>query len=434
VIPVLNLIRLFFLAIVLTPLALINREKFFYYYFNFAGPSFIKLGQMLATRPDLIGKELAIILSKFQDKVKPFSHKKARRILQQELAGNLEDFFKEFSKQPIASASIAQVHKAKTIDNKLVAVKLLRPNISKKIYRDISTLKLITKVSRIFSNNIYKFLSDILQLLQENAKSELDLTIEATNCSQIKDNLKDLSGFYVPNIYWTLTTKKMLVTQWLEGIPFSDKKTLMNSNFDKNIIAKNLVLSYFTQVYKYGFFHGDMHPGNLFLLKNGDIGIVDFGIVGIIDEKTRIAIAQIVIGFINKDYEKIARLHIQSGLVPKNTNLKKLALNCRKIGETVVGSKVKDIPLANLLQNLINMTQDFKMSTKPELLLLQKTILLIEGIGSTLNPEINIWDYAKPWMNEWSKTHISFDAKIVEIANNFINLARDYYQTKVVNN
>jgi len=380
---------------------------------------------MLATRPDLVGDEISLILSKFQDRVKPFSTKKVRSIIHGEFGGDFSEKFDDFNFTPVASASIAQVHKAKIKNGPEVAVKILRPDIIKKFTRDIKTLNLITKITRLFSKALSRFFRDILHLLQENSCSELDLMAEASNCSQLKDNLRDVKGFYVPQVFWSLTSKKILVIEWLDGIPFSNKEAILSSNFDKNKIAKNLVISYFTQIYQNGFFHGDMHPGNLFLLKNGDIGVVDFGIMGMVDEKTRIAIARIVIGFINKDYDEIAKIHIAANLVPKNTNIKKLSLSCRIIGETVVGSKVKDIPLGNLLQNLMNMTSEFQMSTKPELLLLQKTILLVEGIGLMLNPNINIWDYAKPWMRDWSKSHIGFDAKIVEIANDFFTILKN---------
>jgi len=425
VISLINILRLALVAIALLPLLVLCKKKFLYHFFNLAGPSFIKLGQMLATRPDLVGDEISLILSKFQDRVKPFSTKKVRSIIHGEFGGDFSEKFDDFNFTPVASASIAQVHKAKIKNGPEVAVKILRPDIIKKFTRDIKTLNLITKITRLFSKALSRFFRDILHLLQENSCSELDLMAEASNCSQLKDNLRDVKGFYVPQVFWSLTSKKILVIEWLDGIPFSNKEAILSSNFDKNKIAKNLVISYFTQIYQNGFFHGDMHPGNLFLLKNGDIGVVDFGIMGMVDEKTRIAIARIVIGFINKDYDEIAKIHIAANLVPKNTNIKKLSLSCRIIGETVVGSKVKDIPLGNLLQNLMNMTSEFQMSTKPELLLLQKTILLVEGIGLMLNPNINIWDYAKPWMRDWSKSHIGFDAKIVEIANDFFTILKN---------
>lgn len=385
---------------------------------------------MLATRPDLIGLDISKILSRFQDKMRPFSKKHLKIILKKEYGDEFNKFFKEFNYTPIASASIAQVHKAKTHDNKIVAIKILRPNIRKIVKRDIKTLKLLVFIAKYIAKPCFSFFNDILNLLKETSKSELDLTIEATNCSLLKDNLKNLKGFYVPNIYWQLTTTNILAIEWLDGIAFSDKIAIKNSNHDKDLIAKNLVISYFNQVYKYGFFHGDMHPGNLILLKNGDIGVVDFGIMGIIDNQTRIAIAKIVIGFINKDYNKIAQLHISSGLVPPDVNAQKLALSCRKIGETVVDSKVKDIPIAQLIQNLISMTQDYQMSTKPELLLLQKTILLVEGIGTMLNPDLNIWDHAKPFMKEWSKVNLGFDAKIVNIVTEVINIINKHYNIK----
>lgn len=416
----LNLIRLTLLLLLLSPLLIFSRKRFLYHFFYYGGPSFIKLGQLLSTRKDLVGEEMANILSQFQDRVKPFSKKKVKKILIKEYGQNYLDLFQEFNFEPVASASIAQVHKAKTKDGNDVAVKIVRPYIRRTIKRDIKTLSLLSKISKLIAKNFAKFCQDMLELLQETAKSELDLTKEAVNCSQLKENLQDVKGFYIPKVFWSMTNRNILVTQWLNGIAFSDKNAILQSEFDKNIIAQNLVIAYFNQVYKYGFFHGDMHPGNLFLLENGDIAAVDFGIMGIIDNKTRIAIANIVIGFINKDYIRVAQLHVDNDLVPANTNVKKLALSCRKIGETVVDSKVKDIPLAQLLQNLIEMTQEYKMSTKPELLLLQKAMLLIEGVGTMLNPELNIWDHAKPWIKDWSKTNIGFDAQIVDAVAEFL--------------
>ena len=429
-ISIINLLRLIFLIVILFPLYFFSKKRFIFYFFYNAGPSFIKLGQMLATRPDLIGNDISNILSRFQDKMKPFNSKKVKKILDSEYGCDFSKKFKKFDYHPVASASIAQVHKAISSDNKEMAIKIIRPNIRKIVKRDIKTLRLLVILTNIVAKPIASFFQDILDLLKETSKSELDLTIEATNCSLLKSNLKNLKGFYVPSVFWDLTTKNILAIEWLNGIAFSNKELIKKSALNKDEIAKNLVISYFHQVYKYGFFHGDMHPGNLFLLENGDIGVVDFGIMGIIDNNTRIAIAKIVIGFINKDYDKIAQLHISSGLVPPNVNAQKLALSCRKIGETVVDSKVKDIPLAQLLQNLISMTQDYKMSTKPELLLLQKTILLVEGIGTTLNPDLNIWDHAKPFMKEWSKSNLGFDAKIVELIAEIANIVKKHYNIK----
>lgn len=396
---------------------------------KFAGPSFIKLGQLLSVRFDLVGVKLSNVLAGFQDKLPPFSQHKVKKILQQEFGKNYEKTFVEFDFIPVASASIAQVHKAKLNDGKVVAVKILRPNIARIMARDIATLKLLVKIVRIFSKFLAKTLFDVADLLRQVARSELDLLHEAANASRLKEDLKDVKGFYIPEIFWNFSTQKVLVMEWLDGIPFSNKAAIQNSSYDKKQIAQNLVISYFNQVYVHGFFHADMHPGNLFLLKNGDIGVVDFGIMGKIDKKTRLAVAEILIGFLNKDYQRVAQLHIDAGLVPPTTNVDDLALSCRKIGETIVGSNVQDVSVAKLLTNLITMTRDYQMVTRPELLLLQKTLLLVEGVGVTLDPNLNMWDLARPWVKEWAKKNIGFDAKIRDTMLDLFELARKFLRS-----
>ena len=369
---------MFFIALLSYPFL---KDRSIYYFLRFAGPSFIKLGQMLSTRPDLVGEKLSETLSKFQDKIPPFSESQVKKIVNQEFGDNFYKNFSDFDFTPVASASIAQVHKAKTKCGKDVAVKILRPNISNIMARDIFTLRIIVKIISIFSKFLSKGIADIVLLLKETSKSELDLLQEAANASRLKEDLKNVKGFYIPEVFWKLSTSKILVLEWIDGIPFSDKERISQVSFDKEEIAQNFVISYFTQVYEHGFFHADMHPGNLFLLENGDIAAVDFGIVGKIDKKTRIAVAEILIGFLNKDYREVAQIHVDAGFVPENVNIDDLALSCRKIGETIVGSSVKDTSLANLLTNLVTMTRDYQMVTNPELLLLQKTVLLVEGVG-----------------------------------------------------
>ncbi|MBP7709686.1 MAG: 2-polyprenylphenol 6-hydroxylase [Rickettsiales bacterium] len=384
------------------------------------------MGQILAVRPDLIGESLAAVLAKFQDNLSPFSHKKVQQILTQEFGENFTKIFSQFNFTPVASASIAQVHKATLQDGTSVAVKILRPQIAQIMARDISTLKLLIKILPLFSKHLAKGFSDIANVLTEVSKSELDLLQEAANASRLKEDLKDVKGFYVPQIFWKFSTAKILVLEWLDGIPFSNKAQILAAPFDKKQIAQNLVISYFNQVYANGFFHADMHQGNLFLLKNGDIGVVDFGIVGQIDKKTRLAVAEILIGFLNKDYQRVAQLHIDAGLVPSDTKVDRLALSCRKIGETIVGANVKDISVAKLLANLITMTREYKMDARPELLLLQKTILLVEGVGLMLDPNLNIWDLARPWVKDWAKKNLGFDAKIRDAMVDLFELAKKF--------
>lgn len=423
---VFNLLRLATLFLFFAPLYFFNRNRAVFLFCKLAGPSFIKLGQILAVRPDLVGESLAAVLAHFQDRLYPFSPKKVQQILAQEFGANFDKTFAQFNFAPVASASMAQVHKATLQDGTIVAVKILRPRIAQIMARDIATIKLLTKILPVFSQTLAKGFTDIANLLAEVSKSELDLLQEAANASHLKEGLKTVAGFYVPQIFWKFSTSKILVLEWLDGIPFSNKEAILATPFDKKQIAQNLVISYFNQVYANGFFHADMHQGNLFLLKNGDIGVVDFGIVGQIDKKTRLAIAEILLGFLSKDYQKVAQLHIDSGLVPPDTKVDNLALSCRKIGETIVGANVKDISVAKLLANLITMTRDYKMDARPELLLLQKTILLVEGVGIMLDPNLNIWDLARPWVKDWAKKNLGFDAKIRDAMLDLLELAKKF--------
>ena len=385
---------------------------------------------MLSVRPDLVGDKIAKALASFCDDLEPFKSKKVKQILNAEFGQSFEKVFIEFDFKPVASASIAQVHKARLRQgDDVVAVKILRPNIAQTMKRDISSLKLLTKFIALFSKFLAKTFQDIALLLEQVSKYELDLLHEAANASRLREDLKDAKGFYIPKVYWQFSSQKILVIEWLNGISFSNKAAIQNSPFDKRVIAQNLVISYFNQVYVHGFFHADMHPGNLFLLENGDIGVVDFGIMGKIDKKTRLAIAEILIGFLNRDYKRVAQLHIDAGLVPANINPDDLALSCRKIGETIVGSDVKDIPVARLLTNLITMTRDYKMDTRPELLLLQKTVLLVEGVGVSLDPNLNIWDLARPWIKEWATKNIGFDAKIRDSILDLFEIARKFLRS-----
>ncbi len=414
-IAITNLFRLAFLLLFAAPIFFFDRNRAIYFFFNSAGPSFIKLGQILSIRSDLVGEKLATTLSSFQDALPPFAAKFESDFLEE---------FSEFDPKPVASASIAQVHKAKLKTGEDVAVKILRPRIAQIMARDISTLKIIAKfLPRIFL--------DIADLLTQVSKSELDLLHEAANASRLREDLKDVKGFYVPTIFWKFSSEKILVLEWLDGIPFSNSLAIKNSLHDKKQVAEHLVISYFSQVYIHGFFHADMHPGNLFLLKNGDIGVVDFGIVGKLDKKTRIAVAEILIGFLHKDYRRVAQIHIDVGMVPASTNLDDLALSCRKIGETIVGSNVRDISVAKLLTNLIMMMRDYKMETRPDLLLLQKTLLVVEGVGVMLDPELNMWELARPWVAEWAKKNISFDAKIRDAVVDLFEMARKFLRSSL---
>ena len=406
---IIRIILILTLSLICAPF--IGKHRSIYIFLMLCGPSFIKLGQSLSIRSDIVGDDIANKLSQFQDRVRPFSSKIAHKIIKSELKKSYDEIFTEFSDFPVASASIAQVYKCR-IGSKILAFKVLRPNISRIIKRDIGTIDLLSKLSSPFSKYYAEKLLDISNVLKFCARNELNLLNEAANASQIKDNLSDLDYIYIPKIYWDLSSKKVLTMEWIDGIAFSDKDAMQKSNFDKVGLSHKLVLSYLNQVYRDGFFHADMHPGNLFLMQDGGIALVDFGIVGIIDRKTRIAIAQILMSFIKKDYVLVAKLHIDAGIVPPDTDINKFALNCRIIGESVVGKSVKNISFANLLAKLLSMSREYNMKPNPELLLLQKTIMLVEGNGLSLNSDLNIWDIAKPWAINWSKDNIGIDIKM----------------------
>ena len=412
IISILNLIRIIFILLISAILYPFIGSKAIYLFLRFCGPTFIKLGQLLSSRPDLVGENLASRLSVFQDKLPPFSYSYVKKTIENQSGKKMKDLFLEFSETPVASASIAQVHKAKMLNGDIVAVKVLRPKISRLVFRDIATLKLLTFVVGIFSSYGKEKLSNIVKLLQISAAKELDLSLEASAASQLKEKLYDIEGFYVPKIYWNITFSKVLTMEWINGIAFSNKEAIKNSKFDKNKLAKNLVISYFNQVYVHGFFHADMHPGNLFLMDNGNIGVVDFGIIGIIDKKTRIAVAEILMGFLKRDYRRVAQIHVSAGLVPEDTNIEEFSLTCRVIGESVVDLSVKQISLAKLMGLLLKMARKYNMNTRPELLLLQKTMMLVEGVGVQIDENLNMWELSSPWMKEWAVKNIGFDAKV----------------------
>jgi ubiquinone biosynthesis protein len=409
---IINLFRLFFLLLFCLVFAFFSKNKAIYFFLKFAGPTFIKLGQLLANRPDLVGDDLANLLSDFQDRLPFFSIKKVRKIFFAQFGKNITDSFSSFGDIPVASASIAQVHRAKTLQGEDVAVKILRPNIDKIFRRDITTLKIITLFIGIFSSFTKEKFLTIANLLQDCSQKELDLKIEAAAASQIKEKLQNIEGFYIPQIYWPLSSNKILTLEWIDGIAFSDREAILNSGFDLKKVAQNLVISYFNQVYNHGIFHADMHAGNLFLMKNGDIAAIDFGIVATIDKKTRIAIAEILMAFLAKDYQKVASLHIDAGLVPKDVDIEDFSLALSVIGQQIVDKNVADVSMAQLLASLLKMTKKYQMKTKPELLLLQKTMMLVEGVGTFLDKNLNIWDLARPFVKEWAVKNIGFDAKI----------------------
>ena len=381
------------------------------------GTTFIKLGQFLATRPDIIGDQLANDLEKLQDKLPPFKFDEAKKILNNEVGNDQYNKIINIS-EPIAAASIAQVHLAKIkIDNKEreVAIKILRPNIEKVFNEELDALMLF---AYIIENTLKKTkrlkLVEVVHLLREITNIEMDLRFEAAAANELFENTKNDKGFKVPQIYWQFTSKRVLTLDRVDGVSIRDHAALREKNINLKVIAENLIQHFLRQAVRDGFFHGDMHQGNLFVDMRGNIIPVDFGIMGRLDKSNKKYLAEILFGFIQRDYVKVAEVHFQAGLVPRETSKEEFAQALRSVGEPIFGQTIKDISGGNLLAQLFEITEKFNMSTQPQLLLLQKTMVVVEGVARKLYPETNIWEVSKPVLEGWIKKTKSPEANITQ--------------------
>ncbi len=370
------------------------------------GTTFIKLGQFLATRPDIIGEQMAKDLEKLQDKVPAFDLYEAKKIIKKEIGENQFKNIIEIG-EPIAAASIAQVHLAKIKNEnqeKQVAIKILRPDIEKLFNEELDALMLF---AYIIENSISKAkrlkLVEVVHLLREITNIEMDLRFEAAAANELYENTKMDKGFNVPKIYWNYTTKKILALDKVDGISIREHIKLQSLGINLKLLAENLIQHFLKQAVRDGFFHGDMHQGNLFVDSKGNIVPVDFGIMGRLDKDNRKFLAEILYGFIKRDYVKVAEVHFQAGLVPQDASKEEFAQALRSVGEPIFGQSIKDISGGNLLAQLFEITEKFNMPTQPPLLLLQKTMVVVEGVARKLYPETNIWEVSRPVLEDWLK-------------------------------
>ena len=390
------------------------------------GPTWIKLGQFLSTRPDIIGKDLSDKLKKLQDKVEPFTITKAKEILQKEFKEDYEDIFIEIMPSE-AAASIAQVHKGKVkLNNEKcdVAIKILRPNIEREIKRDLRNFFVTAKIMERFSKEAKRLrLVEVVKTLAESLSMEIDLRLEAAAQSEIRENVINDDYFNVPDVYWDLTRKNILISDWVDAIPAKDMNKITEEGFNKKKIGKNILKTFLTTSIRDGLFHADMHQGNLFIEKEEKIIAVDFGIVGHLDFESKQYLNNILLGFINRDYDKIANVHFEAGYVPETEDKKKFAQALRSIGEPIQGKEASDISIGNLLTQLFEITNQFNMKTQPQLLLLQKTMVVVEGVAREYDPNLNIWTESEPILNELSK--IDFVNKFNFSTDEVVNRAKD---------
>ena len=370
------------------------------------GTTFIKLGQFLATRPDIIGEDIAKELEKLQDKLPPFQLKEAKNILRKELGKENFDKIINFS-DSIAAASIAQVHFATISDfaeKKEVAIKILRPNIEKTFNEELDALMLLAYIIQNLIRKTKRLkLIEVIQLLREITNMEMDLRFEAAAANELYENTTNDVGFKVPKIYWNYTSKRVLCLDKINGISIREIENLKSLNIDTKKLAKDIIQHFLRHAVRDGFFHADMHQGNLFVNKDGSITAVDFGIMGRLDKNNRKYLAEILYGFIKRDYKKVAEVHFLAGLIPKEVSKDEFAQALRSIGEPIFGQSVKNISGGKLLSQLFEITEKFNMQTQIQLLLLQKTMVVVEGVARKLDPDTNIWDVSKPILENWLK-------------------------------
>jgi ubiquinone biosynthesis protein len=399
------------------------------------GTTFIKLGQFLATRPDIIGAEISKELEKLQDKLPAFSLAEARNILRDELG---DENFSDISNlsEPIAAASIAQVHFANIIyksENKEVAIKILRPNIEKIFNDELDALMLLAYIIQSLIKKTKRLkLVEVVQLLREITNIEMDLRFEAAAANEFHENTKDDIGFKVPKIYWNYTSKKILCLDKVSGISIREIENLKSTNIDVKKLAKNIIQHFLKHAIRDGFFHGDMHQGNLFVSKDGDIVPVDFGIMGRLDKNNKKYLAEILYGFIKRDYKKVAEVHFLAGLVPRNVSKDEFAQALRSIGEPIFGQSVKQISGSKLLSQLFEVTEKFNMQTQIQLLLLQKTMVVVEGVARNLDPETNIWNVSKPILEDWIREIKNPINKVSEVLNDASEVLKKFPDLPII--
>lgn len=375
------------------------------------GPIFIKFGQALSTRPDILPDDIAMELSKLQDKVPPFASSIAMAILEKTYGESAHDIFAEFDPIPLASASMAQVHAARLKTGQEVVVKILRPHMRKIIEQDLSILHSIANFAdKYWADSRRLKPKEVVKEFQYTLLDELDLLKEAANATQLRRNFNHSPLLYVPEIYWDYSHKNMMVMERIHGIPVSDIATLKDYGINIKKLAERGVEIFFTQVFRDCFFHADMHPGNIFVSYNHpnepQYICIDFGIMGSLNDSDKRYLAENLLAFFNRDYRRVAQLHVESGWVAKDTRVEEFESAIRTVCEPIFERPLKDISFAQVVLRLFQVARRFQMEVQPQLILLQKTLLAIEGLGRQLYPDLDLWVTAKPFLEKWIKEQI----------------------------
>lgn len=380
------------------------------------GPAYIKFGQILSTRADVVGPEMAGQLRMLQDRLPPFPTDLAKKAIEAELRAPVDQLFSEFS-EPVAAASIAQVHRARVRETgREVAVKVVRPGIGAAFKRDIDAFHFGARLIQLLSPGTRRLRPrDVVRHFEQTVTGEQDLRLEAAAASEFAENTARDAGFQIPMPHWALSSRRVLTADWAEGLPMGDRDALIAAGHDTTELARRVIQLFLSHALRDGFFHADMHHGNLKVAANGDIIAYDFGIMGEIDEYTRRVYAQILYGFIQRDYRLVARVHFEAGYVPRDRDEAAFARALRAVGEPIFGADASRISMGNLLSYLFEVTERFGMPTRTELILLQRTMVVVEGVARSLDPQLNIWDAAKPVVSDYIKASVGPKAAISDL-------------------
>ncbi len=389
------------------------------------GPAYIKFGQILSTRPDVVGDELALQLRVLQDKLPPFSTEIAKKTVEAELEVDVDSIFSEFS-DPVAAASIAQVHKARLADTgELVAVKILRPKIEQAFRRDIDAFYFAARAIETLAPSARRLRPmDVIAHFEGVVMGELDLRLETASAAEFAANTEQDTGFSVPEVRWFLSARRVMTLAWAEGVPSGDIAAIDAAGHDRADLGERVLRMFLLHALRDGYFHADMHQGNLKVSPEGDLVALDFGIMGRIDEYTRRVYAEILFGFIRKDYRRVAEVHFEAGYVPADRDVDEFARALRAVGEPIFGMDASRISMGRLLNYLFEVTERFGMETRTELILLQRTMVVVEGVARSLNPHINMWKVSRPIVEDYIKENIGPKALLRDLGRTAIVLGR----------
>lgn len=399
------------------------------------GPSFIKLGQVLATRPDILGPDLANALTRLQDRLPPFSTAQAKAVIEEELGSPVDSLFAQFG-EPVAAASIAQVHKARLRDGtngkaqtQTVAVKILRPGIETAFKKELDALTWGARLIERFKPSLKRLEPvKLLETLRRSVELEMDLRLEAAAACELGENNAGRDQFRVPLVNWQLTSKRVMTLGWIDGISLGDRDALIRAGHDPISLAQNLMEVFLRQALNDGFFHADLHPGNLFVDEDGHIVAVDFGIMGRLDFQTRRYFAEILLGFLTRDYTRLANVHFEAEYIPPSQSKDAFGQALRSIGEPIFGRDASGISIARLLAQLLQITKVFDMHLQPQLVLLQKTMVVVEGVARTLDPHLDIWKISQPIVEAWMERELGPEARLRETAEDVVSIGRSLSQ------